>query len=57
MSAADDRLIVALDVPSALEGLKLAEQIGDAASFYKLGLGMSTGGGVALAKELKQGHG
>ena len=41
----DDRLIVALDVPNALEGLKLAETISDAASFYKIGLGMLTGGG------------
>ncbi len=49
----DDRLIVALDVPNALEGLKLAEQIGDAVSFYKIGLGMLTGGGFALANELK----
>ncbi len=53
----DDRLIVALDVPNALEGLKLAEQIGDAVSFYKIGLGMLTGGGLALANELKQEHG
>ena len=57
MSVADDRLIVALDVPNALEGLKLAETIGDAASFYKIGLGMLTGGGLALANELKQEHG
>lgn len=54
---ADDRLIVAMDVPSALEGLKLAEQLGDAVSFYKIGLGMLTGGGLALANELKQEHG
>ncbi|MDP5218385.1 orotidine-5'-phosphate decarboxylase [Ruegeria sp. 2205SS24-7] len=53
----DDRLIVALDVPDALAGLKLAEQIGDAVSFYKIGLGMLTGGGLALANELKQEHG
>ena len=50
----DDRLIVALDVPNALAGLKLAEQLGDAVSFYKIGLGMLTGGGLALANELKQ---
>lgn len=50
---ADDRLIVALDVPNALEGLKLAETLGDAVSFYKIGLGMLTGGGLALANELK----
>ena len=53
----DDRLIVALDVADALSGLKLAEQIGDAVSFYKIGLGMLTGGGLALANELKQEHG
>jgi orotidine-5'-phosphate decarboxylase len=53
----DDRLIVALDVPNALEGLRLAEELGDAVSFYKIGLGMLTGGGLALANELKQEHG
>ncbi|WP_323040274.1 orotidine-5'-phosphate decarboxylase [Gemmobacter sp.] len=54
---ADERLIVALDVPNALAGLELAQRIGDAAAFYKIGLGMLTGGGLALANELKQEHG
>lgn len=53
----DDRLIVALDVPNALAGLELAETLGDTVSFYKIGLGMLTGGGLALANELKQDHG
>jgi orotidine-5'-phosphate decarboxylase len=53
----DDRLIVALDVPNAVAGLAWAEQLGDAVSFYKIGLGMLTGGGLALANELKQEHG
>ena len=53
----DDRLIVALDVPNALAGLELAEKLGDAVSFYKIGLGMLTGGGLALADELKREHG
>ncbi len=53
----DDRLIVALDVPNALAGLELAGQLGDAVSFYKIGLGMLTGGGLALANELKSEHG
>ena len=53
----DDRLIVALDVPDALSGLQLASQLGDAVSFYKIGLGMLTGGGLALANELKSDHG
>lgn len=50
----DDRLIVALDVPNALEGLQLVERLGDTVLFYKIGLGMLTGGGLALADELKQ---
>lgn len=54
---ADDRLIVALDVPNALAGLDLAQRLGDSVSFYKIGLGMLTGGGLALANELKQDHG
>ena len=53
----DDRLIVALDVPNVVQGLDLAARIGDAASFYKIGLGMLTGGGLALAAELKQEQG
>jgi orotidine-5'-phosphate decarboxylase len=54
---ADDRLIVALDVPNVVHGLDLVARIGDAASFYKIGLGMLTGGGLALANELKHEHG
>jgi orotidine-5'-phosphate decarboxylase len=53
----DDRLIVALDVPDALSGLNLAEKLGPQVNFYKIGLGMLTGGGLALANELKGEHG
>ncbi|MEM9436785.1 MAG: orotidine-5'-phosphate decarboxylase [Pseudomonadota bacterium] len=53
----DDRLIVAMDVPNAVAGLELAGQLGEAVSFYKIGLGMLTGGGLALANELKAEHG
>jgi len=53
----DDRLIVALDVPNALDGLDLAARIGDSVHFYKIGLGMLTTGGLALANELKSDHG
>ncbi len=53
----DDRLIVAMDVPNVLDGLELAKTLGDSVSFYKIGLGMLTGGGLALANELKQEHG
>ncbi len=50
----DDRLIVGLDVPNALEALQIAEKLGDSVSFYKIGLGMLTGGGLALANELTE---
>ena len=53
----DERLIVALDVPDAVSGLALADRLGDAVGFYKVGLGMLTGGGLALAQELKDEHG
>ncbi len=57
MHTADTRLIVALDVPNALSGLALAEKLGPQVGFYKIGLGMLTGGGLALANELKAEHG
>ncbi|MGZ9809079.1 orotidine-5'-phosphate decarboxylase [Pseudoroseicyclus sp. H15] len=53
----DDRLIVALDVPNAVAGLQLADTLGEAVGFYKIGLGMLTGGGLGLAHELKAEHG
>ncbi len=52
--ATRDRLIVALDLPHAVAGLDMAERLGDAVGFYKIGLGMLTGGGFALANELKE---
>ena len=54
---ADDRLIVALDVPNLIQGMDLVNRLGDAVGFYKIGLGMLTGGGLALAGELKHDHG
>ena len=52
----DDRLIVALDVPNIIAGMDLVNKLGTTVSFYKIGLGMLTGGGLALADELKQEH-
>ncbi|MEC9431985.1 MAG: orotidine-5'-phosphate decarboxylase [Pseudomonadota bacterium] len=49
-----DRTIVALDVPDAVSALDLVKRIGDAGSFYKIGLGMLTTGGLAAAMELKE---
>ena len=54
---ADDRLIVALDVPNAHAALEMTQHIGDAVNFYKIGLGMLTTGGLALANELVQEQG
>ena len=53
----DDRLIVAMDLPNVVQGLALADRLGDAVGFYKIGLGMLTGGGLALANELKHERG
>jgi len=53
----NDKLIVAMDVPNALAGLELAKTLSDSIGFYKIGLGMLTGGGLALANELKLEHG
>ncbi len=50
----DERLIVALDLPNVLDALHLVERLGPAVTFYKVGLGLLTGGGLALADELKQ---
>ena len=57
MTMSDDRLIVALDVPNVIAGLALVTQLGTSVSFYKIGLGMLTSGGLALANELKAEHG
>lgn len=39
-----ERLIAALDVPTAADARKLVETLGDAVSFYKIGLELSTSG-------------
>ncbi len=40
-----ERLIAALDVPTAAEARTLVEKIGSSASFYKIGLELATSGG------------
>ncbi|HEX9170430.1 MAG TPA: orotidine-5'-phosphate decarboxylase [Roseiarcus sp.] len=47
-----DRLIVALDTPDVQEARGLVERIGDCANFYKIGMELAYGGGLALASEL-----
>lgn len=51
--SADRRLIVALDVPTADEARAIVDALGDAASFYKVGLELLATEGMALARELK----
>ncbi len=49
-----DRLIVALDVPTAAEARALVRRIEPAVSFYKIGHELLFGGGLELARELKR---
>lgn len=48
-----DRLIVALDVDSVEAARALVGQLGDAVSFYKIGMELAYGGGFDLARDLK----
>lgn len=54
MTASDprDRLIIALDVPSIAEARALVDAIGDAATFYKVGLELVMQGGLDLVRTL-----
>ena len=49
----DPRIIVALDVPTRAEAEALVEQLGDAISFYKIGLQLMATDGMAMARDLK----
>ncbi len=50
---ADRRLIAALDVPTVADAEALVQRIGDAISFYKIGLELLSVGGMDLARSLK----
>ncbi len=50
---ADARLIVPLDLPSTDEARAMVKRLGDAVSFYKVGLELLASDGMALAAELK----
>jgi orotidine-5'-phosphate decarboxylase len=52
-SAPRDRLIVALDVESVEAARKLILTLGESVSFYKIGMELAYGGGLALVEELK----
>jgi orotidine-5'-phosphate decarboxylase len=53
-AVADPRLIVALDVPTVSDAERLVERLGDAVSFYKIGLQLLAGDGMAMARDLKR---
>ena len=47
-----DRLIVALDLPGVSAAEAMVARLGDAVSFYKIGMELTYGGGLGLAREL-----
>jgi len=49
----NERLIVALDVPTADTARDLVSRLGPAVGFYKIGLQLQYAGGIDLARELK----
>jgi orotidine-5'-phosphate decarboxylase len=51
---ADPRLIVPLDFPTADEARAAVERLGEAVTFYKVGLELFATDGMALARELKR---
>jgi orotidine-5'-phosphate decarboxylase len=51
-SSVSDRMIVALDVPTIAGAEAMVERLGDAASFYKIGMELAYIGGIALGERL-----
>ena len=49
----DPRLILPLDLPTRAEAEAMVEALGDAMSFYKIGLQLLANDGMALARDLK----
>ena len=52
--AADPRLICPLDMPTRGDAEAMVERIGDAVSFYKVGLELLATDGMAFAKDLRR---
>jgi len=50
-----DRLIVALDLPTAREAEAMVERLGDAATFYKVGYQLAFAGGLSFVEGLIRG--
>jgi orotidine-5'-phosphate decarboxylase len=52
IETARDKLIVALDLPSVAQAHAMVATLGDAVSFYKIGMELTYAGGLPLAQEL-----
>ncbi len=52
--AADPRLIIPLDLPTRGDAEAMVERLGDAVSFYKVGLQLLATDGMAMANDLKR---
>jgi orotidine-5'-phosphate decarboxylase len=52
--AADPRLMCPLDMPTRREAEAMVERIGDAVSFYKIGLELLASEGMALGRDLRR---
>jgi orotidine-5'-phosphate decarboxylase len=50
--ATRDRLIVALDLPSAAAAEAMVARLGDSVNFYKIGYQLAYGGGLPLVRQL-----
>jgi orotidine-5'-phosphate decarboxylase len=48
----EERLIVALDVPSVEEACAVVDAIGDAVCFYKIGMQLQFANGLQLAEQI-----
>ncbi len=48
----DERLIVALDVPTVGEAAAIVDELADTVSFYKIGYQLAFAGGLELARDL-----
>jgi orotidine-5'-phosphate decarboxylase len=53
-TSVQDRLIVALDMPTVEGARQLVGKLGDAVSFYKVGLELLFAGGLDLARDLRR---
>ncbi len=52
--APSERLIVALDAPSVAQAQALVARLGNAVTFYKIGMELAYGGGLGLVSTLSQ---